>query len=149
MLAKLNHPNIVSYRAAWLEPLRTVQKLSKKSRFVFGYLVSVFVVNNHLTRILSHRKALCEPDKSDSRKSDSKKDTDSSDIVFAESDPSKTEDRNSNDCESNSFSDSAPELSDDHCKNIVVDVDVDDETSTRVQFEDSIRNPSTHECGQV
>lgn len=33
MLAKLNHPNIVSYKAAWLEPLITFQKLQKKPRF--------------------------------------------------------------------------------------------------------------------
>lgn len=34
MLAKLNHANIVSYKAAWLEPLITVGRVSKKSRLV-------------------------------------------------------------------------------------------------------------------
>ncbi|XP_065211676.1 eukaryotic translation initiation factor 2-alpha kinase 3-like [Planococcus citri] len=60
MLAKLNHPNIVSYKAAWLEPLITVRSLSKESR------------------------ALCDAPTAESGENDS------SDIVFLHSTQSKS-----------------------------------------------------------
>ncbi|XKL63554.1 hypothetical protein PGB90_005918 [Kerria lacca] len=122
MLAKLNHPNIVSYKAAWLEPLITFQKLQKKPS-----------------------KAL-----RDIENSESKKDNDSSDIIFLESDQSKNCETSSNNRDSFSSSDSNTGLTGDYCinsTNIVLGNNKSMSDFETYYFNDR-NHQSKHECGQ-
>ncbi len=93
--------------------------------------------------MLFSRNALCNIEKSES-----KKERDSSDIIFIDSNRSKTSDKTGKECESISSSDSLSEITDDNDSHIIMENNTKDIFDYEVLNVKETSRPS-HECGQV